>query len=186
VGQNIIEMNKVAIYSRISNKSQDLYNQKMKLAAYAHERNWIFDMYEETESTRNTRPTKQELLNQIRLGVKYDAILIYSFDRWARNYNELIQDIHELMNRGIKFISVGDGLDISTESGKESLKLLTAFYKFELDKITERTKLGLERAKMEGKILGRPMGSKDKTKRKTIGYIEREEIKRNNLLVKKL
>ena len=169
---------KVAIYCRISNESQNLYNQKMELAGYAHKKGWGYDIYEELASTRDTRPVKQELLNQIRLGVEYDAILIMWFDRWARNYNELIQDMHELLKRDVKFISVGDNININSKTGKETLKLLMAFYRFELDKISERTKLGLKRAKAEGKIVGRPKGSKDKYKRKTDGYFRREENKR--------
>ncbi len=172
------ERNKIAIYCRISTSSQNLYNQKIVLAEYAHANNFDYDIYEETESTRNTRPIKQELLTQIRLGAKYSSILVYSFDRWARDYHELLFDIKELTKHGIGFISIGDDININTEIGKEALKLLMAFYKFELDKISERTKLGMIRAKAEGKVVGRPHGSKDKFKRDSGGYILREKNKR--------
>lgn len=171
-------MNKVAIYCRISTNSQTLYNQKMVLAEYAHKRNWEFDIYEEIESTKNTRPVKYSLMEQIRLGVKYDAVIVQWFDRWARDYHELICDLKELTKYNIQFISVGDRINISTKTGKEALRLLMAFYKFELSKISERTKLGLLRAKEEGKLTGRPKGAKDRAKRKTAGYFEREARKR--------
>jgi len=73
--------NKVAIYCRISTKTQNLYNQKLILAEYAHKNNYDFDIFEEIESTRNTRPVKQSLLNHIRSGAIYDSIIVYSFDR---------------------------------------------------------------------------------------------------------
>jgi len=173
-------INKVAIYCRVSTQFQNIYNQKLELSQYAHERNYEFDIFEEISSTKTTRPIKQNIMTQIRLGVKYDAVIIYSFDRWARDYHELICDIKELLKHNISFISVSDNIDLSKKSGKEALKLLGAFYKFEINKISERTIQGLKRAKAEGKILGRPSGSKDKLKRSNVNYILREKKKREN------
>jgi DNA invertase Pin-like site-specific DNA recombinase len=84
----------------------------------------------------------------------------------------------ELIDKGIAFISVSDNLDFSTASGKLHFQILSAFAEFERSLISERTKEGLRRVKMQGKQLGRPKGSKDKTKRSNKAYLMRELKKR--------
>jgi putative DNA-invertase from lambdoid prophage Rac len=73
-------------------------------------------------------------------------------------------------------------------SGKLHFQILSAFAEFERELIRERTIQGILRLKAKGyKFTGRPKGSKDRKKRKTDGYFEREEKKRqkqNNPLVK--
>lgn len=172
-------MKKIAIYTRVSTESQTNLNQIIKLKEFAEERRLEYDIYSDVSSSKNTRPAKNILLNKIRSGVIYDAILVWSFDRWSRSTIELLNDINELLKRGVNFISYNDGIDIN-ESGTESIKLLSAFYAFELKSISERTKLGLERARLEGKKLGRPVGSKDRKKRNNINYLLREAKKRRD------
>lgn len=55
-------------------------------------------MYEETESTRKTRPVKQALLAKLRQK-HYDAVIVSKLDRWARSSTELILDIKELIDK---------------------------------------------------------------------------------------
>lgn len=172
-------MNKIAIYTRVSTENQNELNQIIKLKSFAENRRISFDLYSDVESSKKNRPTKNILLNKIRSGIKYDAILVWSFDRWARNTIELLNDINELSKRGVNFISYNDGIDIK-ESGTEALKLLSSFYAFELKCISERTKLGLERAKQQGKKLGRPLGSKDRKKRNNVNYLIRQAVKRRD------
>jgi len=172
-------MKKIAIYTRVSTDEQHNMNQIIKLKQFAEDRCLDYDIYSDVESSTKTRPTKNILLNKIRSGIKYDAIVVWSFDRWARNNIELLQDIDELLKIGVNFISFNDGISIK-ESGTEALKLLSSFYAFELKCISERTKLGLERARQQGKILGRPKGSKDIKKRSNINYLVREAIKRRD------
>jgi DNA invertase Pin-like site-specific DNA recombinase len=99
-------------------------------------------------------------------------------DRWARSSTELILEAKELIDKGIAFVSVSDNLDFSTASGKLHFQILSAFAEFERSLISERTKEGIIRAKSQGKTLGRPKGSKDKTKRSNKAYLMRELKKR--------
>lgn len=172
-------MKKIALYTRVSTEDQHNLNQIVALKSFAEERQLDYDIYSDVESTKNTRPTKQILLNKLRVGVKYDAIVVVSFDRWARNTIELLNDISELNKLGINFISVNDGIDIQS-IGEEAIKLVSAIYKCELSRISERTKLGLERAKLQGKKLGRPKGSKDKNQRSSLAYLVKEAKKRRD------
>jgi DNA invertase Pin-like site-specific DNA recombinase len=173
-------MNKIkniALYARVSTSEQTVENQKIGLIDYAKQNGYTYDIYEETESSRKTRPVKQALLAKLRQN-QYDAVVVYKLDRWARSSTELIFDTKELIDKGIGFISISDNLDFSSASGKLHFAILSAFAEFERELIRERTIEGLRRAKLQGKQAGRPKGSRDTKKRKKSGYILREARKR--------
>ncbi len=168
---------KIAIYCRVSTSDQTPENQRIRLTEYAREKEWECEVYTEVESTRNTRPVKAELLHKLRDG-KYDGVLVYKLDRWARSSTELVLEIRELVSKGVVFISYTENLDFSTSTGRLHFQILSAFAEFERDLISERTKEGIYRAKIRGKTLGRPKGSKDKKKRRKAGYYLREARKK--------
>jgi len=165
-------MKKIAIYTRVSTSEQTTSNQKLRLTEYAKSKNWTYDIYEEVQSTRKTRPVKAQLLTQLRNG-DYDGVLVYKLDRWARSSTELILEINELIKKEIDFYSYSENLDFTTATGKLHFTILSAFAEFERELIRERTIEGLRRAKSQGKKPGRPVGSKDKKKRRTEGYYKR-------------
>ena len=160
---------KVAIYARVSTQDQTTENQKRILTKYADERGWKYKVIEEVESTRNTRPRKQALLDALRKKV-FDAVLVYKLDRWARSLSELIGNLNELNDKGVAFISFSDNIDMTTASGKLLVGILGSLAEFERDLISERVKAGLARKKAQGYRLGRPKGSKDKKYRRKTGY----------------
>src|SRR5664280_1870625 len=110
-------MNHIALYIRVSTSEQTVENQRIRLVEYAKQNNCTYDMFEEVESTRKTRPVKQALLAKLRQK-HYDAVVVYKLDRWARSSTELILDTKELIDKGIGFISISDNLDFSSASGK--------------------------------------------------------------------
>jgi len=172
-------MKHVALYCRVSlsNGSQTTENQRIRLVEYATKNNLTYDIYEEEESTRKTRPVKQALMERLR-NHEYEAVIVYRLDRWARSSTELILGAKELLDKGIGFISVSDNLDFNSATGKLHFAILSAFAEFERELIRERTIEGLRRAKMQGKRPGRPKGSKDTKKRRKSGYILREARKK--------
>jgi putative DNA-invertase from lambdoid prophage Rac len=172
-------MNHIACYIRVSTNEQTVENQRIRVIEYAEKNGFTYDIFEETESTRKTRPVKQALLAKLRQH-QYDAVVVFKLDRWARSSTELILDTKELIDKGIGFISISDNLDFSSASGKLHFAILSAFAEFERELIRERTIEGLRRAKLQGKQAGRPKGSKDKKKRRKSGYILREARKRQN------
>ena len=170
---------KVALYCRVSTNKQTNENQKIRLLQYASDLAYKFDLYEEVESSRKTRPVKQELLMKLRKG-EYSSIVVYKLDRFARSSRELILEIQELVDKGIGFISISDNLDFSSSMGRLHFQILAAFAEFERSLISERTKEGIERTKAQGTILGRPKGSKDSKPRHKSGYLMREVNKRKS------
>jgi DNA invertase Pin-like site-specific DNA recombinase len=173
-------MKHIALYVRVSTSEQTVENQKIRLIDFAEKQSCTYDIYEETESTRKTRPVKQALLAKLRQK-HYDAVIVYKLDRWARSSTELILDTKELLDKGIGFISLSDNLDFGTASGKLHFQILSAFAEFERELIRERTIEGLRRAKLQGKQAGRPKGSRDTKKRKKSGYILREARKKQEV-----
>lgn len=160
---------KTVIYCRVSTEDQKTLNQKIRLEEYCKRMGWEFDTYEETESSRNTRPIKQQVLEKLRKK-EYERLLIFKFDRWARSTIELLMEFEELIKKDIKIVSFSENVDFSTSIGKLQFSILSAFAQFERDLIRERVMEGLNRAKKEGKSLGRKQGSKDSKQRKKGGY----------------
>jgi DNA invertase Pin-like site-specific DNA recombinase len=151
---------KVAVYVRVSTQDQTVENQKLPLIEYCKRMNWDYEIFEETESTRNSRPIQWKLYNQL-LHKEFDGLVIYKFDRWARSTKELIEHIENLVERDVKVFSYAENIDLNSSMGRAMLTIISAFAQLERDLIRERTIAGLKRARAQGKKLGRP-----RTKRK--------------------
>lgn len=164
---------RMALYCRVSTVGQTTENQAIKLEDYAKRQGWDYVLYEETMTTRKTRPIKQEVLTMLRNKV-YDGVCIWRLDRWARSTAELILEIKELHDKDIIFKSLSDNIDFSTPAGKLQFHILAAFAEFERNLISERTREGLARAKLKGRKLGRPNGATDMKRRKRSGYVLRD------------
>lgn len=160
---------KTAIYCRVSTEEQTTENQTIILEEHAKRNDWDYEIFVESESSRKTRPVKEKLLKRLR-AKEFDALCVLKLDRWARSIDELILEIKELYEKGIIFISLRDGIDLSTPTGKLQFHMLAAFAEFERDLIRQRTLDGLARARKQGKTLGRPKGRKDQKVRRKSGY----------------
>jgi DNA invertase Pin-like site-specific DNA recombinase len=155
------------IYSRVSTVEQTTENQSPLCENYLKCRGITdWETRTETESTRKTRPVKEQIIRDARKG-KVKGVVVYKLDRWARSSQELMRDLDEFMSTGIVFISVSDLGEINTNSpsGRLMVQILGAFAEFERDLIRCRTIEGLKRTKAKGTVLGRKPGSKDKVKR---------------------
>ena len=168
----MIKKMKIAIYTRVSTQDQTVENQILRLIEYVLSKDWTYEIFSEVMSTRETRPVKAELLSKLR-NKDYDGVIVYKLDRWARSSTELILEINELIQKGISFYSFSENLDFSTATGKLHFQILSAFAEFERSLISERTKEGIYRERNSGKTLGRPFGTKDKSKRRKSGYLLR-------------
>lgn len=88
---------------------------------------------------------------------KFDVLLVWSYDRFSRAGLKDIHFISDLNMWGVKFVSFQESfLDMTTETGELLLPIFAWIAKQEAKKISERTKAGLQRARSEGKSLGRP------------------------------
>lgn len=146
---------KAAIYARVSRADLNIENQIMPLKEYAEKMGWEYHVFAESESTRKTRPVQQEVLHAL-MRREFDGLLVWKLDRWARSMVELVNHMNIFLDKGIIFVSLKDNIDLGTATGRLYFGILSAMAEFERELIRERTIAGLERAKAQGKKLGRP------------------------------
>jgi DNA invertase Pin-like site-specific DNA recombinase len=157
---------RVAVYVRVSTKDQSVDMQLNDLERYSKERDLrVFKVYQDNgvSGTKETRPALSELMNDARKR-KFDVVLVWRFDRFARSTKHLVNALYEFRNLGIDFISYQENIDTSSPLGEAIFTIISAMSKLERDIIAERVKGGLRKAKANGKRLGRPKSEVDTDK----------------------
>ena len=151
-------MKKVAIYARVSTKDQNPESQLLDLRKYVNLRNWtIYQEYVDrgVSGAKESRPALDKLMKDARKR-KFDILLVWKFDRFARSTKHLVTALEELEGLGIDFCSYEDSIDTSTDHGKLVFTIMGAIAEFERSLIRERVLAGIRRAKENGIRLGRP------------------------------
>lgn len=164
---------KFILYARVSMAlKQDPENQMIALRQWAEamKHEVVCELVDET-SSRDTRPQKEEALRMLRSG-RAQGVAFVALDRWGRNMGELVMELEEFSQSGVIMFSLKEGLDLSTAAGRLMANVLAAMANFERDRISERVKMGLERARLKGKKLGRPRKKKPPLKR-MMNYIDK-------------
>ena len=157
---------KVALYARVSKQEQNPKMQRDALVDKSKKEGWEYELFEEKESTRKSRPVKYALYQRL-LNKEFSGICVWKLDRWGRSVQELAREITTLYNKGIIFISLTDNIDLSSASGMFQFHVFCAMAEFERALISERTKEGLKGKKNVGKR------GPDKKRRRKSGYYQR-------------
>ena len=162
-------MTKIALYARVStrNNGQDPETQLLALREYAKARRFeVFEEYVDIgiSGAKEKRPALDQLMDDARHR-RFDTALVARFDRFARSTRHLVLALEEFNALGMDFISLSESIDTSTPMGKMVYTVIAAVAELERSLIRERVMMGLDRAKAEGKKLGRPPGSKANVKR---------------------
>ena len=149
---------RVAIYARVSTTDQSTESQLLDLRKYVSERGW--QSYKEytdngVSGTTDSRPALNELMNDARKR-RFDMVLVWRFDRFARSTRNLINAPEEFKNLRIDFVSYQENIDTSSPLGSAIFTIISAVAQLERDIIAERVKAGLRKAVANGKKLGRP------------------------------
>ena len=168
---------KVVVYLRVSTVEQSLENQLPALKEWIRSRGYeLVRTYQEQESAWRDGHQKElaRLLAELPRR-KVDVCLVWSLDRLTRGGIERIFAIvNKLKSHGVQVISFCESWTEQTGPLADLLFAITAWVsQFESRRQSERTLAGLARARRQGKILGRPLGSLDKRKRKRRGYLLR-------------
>ena len=87
---------------------------------------------------------------------KFDAILVYKIDRLNRNTIECLQTVNRLSELGVDLIVTTQAIDTSTAAGRAMMQMIAVFAELESANTSERVKIGMERAKAEGKLCHAP------------------------------
>jgi DNA invertase Pin-like site-specific DNA recombinase len=151
---------KAAIYARVStaNNGQDPTMQTRELREYCERRGWtVAGEYVDIgiSGTKERRPELDRLLGEAHRR-RFDAVVVWRFDRFARSVSHLLRALETFKSLGIEFVSLSEQVDTSTPTGKMVFTVLGAVAELERSLIVERVRAGLRNAKAKGKSLGRP------------------------------
>ena len=149
---------KVALYTRVSTNDQSVEMQTSDLKRYCAQRG--FEVYKEycdqgISGVKDKRPALDELMSDAKKR-KFDTVLCWRFDRFARSTKHLITSLEEFRHLGIDFVSYQENIDTNSPLGKAMFTIVSAIAELERNILLERVRAGLKRAKENGAILGRP------------------------------
>jgi DNA invertase Pin-like site-specific DNA recombinase len=169
---------KIALYARVSTLDQHPENQKHQLVHFAEKEGYQYEFFEEKETTRKTRPVKNELYHRL-LKKEFDGVAVVALTRWARSLTELVREVTILWDKGVKFISLKENIDLSSATGRLQFHMFCAFAEFERGIISERTKEafytddnGVVRSIKNDRPIGKRGKDKARTKRSKTSYYQ--------------
>jgi DNA invertase Pin-like site-specific DNA recombinase len=151
---------RVALYARVStnNNVQDPTMQTRELREYVERRGWtVAGEYVDAgiSGTKEKRPELDRLMADAHRR-RFDAVIVWKFDRFARSVSHLLRALETFQALGIHFVSLSEAMDTSTPAGKMVFTVLGAVAELERSLIVERVKAGLRNARAKGKRIGRP------------------------------
>jgi DNA invertase Pin-like site-specific DNA recombinase len=156
---------RVAIYARVStiNNGQSPEMQLRELREYCDRRKWVVTSEYIDVGISGAKDSRPEL-NRMMLDAhrrRFDSVAVWKFDRFARSASHLLKALETFQALGIEFVSLTEGVDTSTPTGRMIFTVLGAVAELERSLIRERVKAGLRNAKAKGKHVGRPRLSLD-------------------------
>ena len=116
-----------------------------------------------------SRPQFDKLIKDMR-NKSFDTIIVYKLDRIGRSLSHLVKLFEEFKKKNINFISITQSINTTTPEGRMFLHMLMVLAEYERELTIARINSGLDRARAQGKKLGRPKGSRDKKRRRRSGY----------------
>lgn len=136
-------------YARVSTDDQSLDSQTDALSAAGAER--VFA--DKISGSRRARPELDRMLEQLRDG---DVVTVTKYDRLARSLKDLLEIVEAIRERGAGFRSLAEDIDTTTPAGRLVFHVFASIAQFERERISERTREGLEAARKRGRVGGRP------------------------------
>lgn len=136
-------------YARVSTDDQNLDSQTDALSVAGAEK--IFA--DKISGSRRARPELDKMLEQLRDG---DVVTVTKYDRLARSLKDLLEIVEAIRERGAGFRSIAEDVDTTTPAGRLVFHVFASIAQFERERISERTKEGLQAARKRGRVGGRP------------------------------
>jgi DNA invertase Pin-like site-specific DNA recombinase len=150
---------RVALYTRVSTKNgQDVGMQTRELRQFVKRRGWQIEA-EYTDAgisgAKEKRPQLDKLMSDAKRR-RFDAVVVYRYDRFARSLRHLVNALEEFRALGIDFVSIHEGVDTSTPNGRLIFGIFASISEFERELIRARVRSGIDAARARGVRLGRP------------------------------
>jgi DNA invertase Pin-like site-specific DNA recombinase len=152
---------KAAIYARVStlDKGQEVENQLHELRNYCLKQGWdVIEYVDHASGKSGDRGEFKRMFEDAKLK-KFEVLTVWALDRLTREgVLETLQYIQTLTKHGIQFESFTEPHFRTTgATGELMLSIFAWIAKQERLRISERTKAGMNRARRDGKTLGRPV-----------------------------
>jgi len=149
---------RIAIYARVSTvgKGQSTEMQLADLREYCQSRDWtntVEFIDEGVSGSKASRPALDKMMADARRR-KFDVLLVWRLDRFGRTIKQLVGDMYELTECGVKFVSLKDAFDMTTSMGRAMAGMLSVFAALERDMIQERVLSGMANARSKGRFPG--------------------------------
>jgi putative DNA-invertase from lambdoid prophage Rac len=150
-------MIKVATYLRVSTGQQTVENQRLEVQRYVDARGWSIakEYADEGWSGATTRRPGLEALMADARRRRFSVVCVAKLDRFGRSLKDLVLSLEELQSLGVMFVSIGEAIDFSSSTGRLQLHILSALAQWERERIADRVRSGMARAKAQGKKFGR-------------------------------
>lgn len=151
---------RAVLYSRVStsNHGQDPEVQSREIREYCQRRGWkLADEYVDSgiSGAKERRPQLDRLIADAHRR-RFDVVVVWRFDRFARSVSHLLRALETFRALGIEFVSLSEQVDTTTPMGKMIFTVLGAVAELERSLIAERVRAGIRNARAKGKRLGRP------------------------------
>ena len=151
---------KVALYARVSTSDRDQYpeTQPVALRDFVRAQGWVIHREYVDRAPANDiahRTAWRQMLDDA--GKKrFGVVLVFRLDRAFRSVKHMHDTLAAWETVGVSFQSVRERFDTSTALGRLLLNLLASLAEFELELIRGRVKAGMDRARRQGRHIGRP------------------------------
>lgn len=166
----------IAIYVRVSTDDQSQASQMLELEAYAQrkrEAGEVVQFFPDKASGKTIeRPAYKRMQKAIEAG-SVTEVVCWRLDRLARSLRHASALFEDLQTRGIRLVSIREGIDFGTISGKLLAGILASFAEFERAVIVDRVKAGIAATKAAGNPFGGSKPGRRKVKPEQLKAIER-------------
>ncbi|MFN4030002.1 MAG: recombinase family protein [Acidovorax temperans] len=145
-------MSSVIAYVRVSTDEQSNENQRRAIESRYNVSKWFVEEGVSGSIPASQRPAMRDLLAYVR---EDDTVVVTAIDRLGRNTIDVLNTVEYLQAKKVSVVSMREGFDLATPAGKFMLTMLAAVAELERENIKARQMAGIERARAEGKNLGR-------------------------------
>ena len=173
---------RVVCYVRCSTKDQNVTRQLEELREVASNHNWVIvDEYADIgiSGSKKNRPELDRLLKDA-MSRKFELVMTLELSRLGRSVSNMCQIVEILKSKKIDLFIKNQNIDTSSIVGEFFFNIMNSISQYERELITERVVSGLESARKQGRIGGRPTNLTDDIKLKVM------ELKEKGIGIKKI
>ena len=176
---------RAVIYSRVSTLNGQTVDNQLKVLREVAEKKGleiVKEISDEGISGAKGRDQRKGFDDLIKGAVRkeFDIILVWDVSRLGRSLKHLVSFLEDVQSAKCDLYIHQSGIDTSTASGKMMFGMLSVFSEFERSLIRERVIAGQQRAKAEGKHIGRKTNLTDGVR--TAVY----QLRQNNVPIKRI